>query len=168
MTRSIIAVILPVLVLSVACSETPDRTSAVETSAGSDVENANAGIDSLNSRLSGTYRDRNTRAYAELFTDSAVFEWPAFNTVRGRPALEAMVGTNWATLSDQDLKLTIASRRFAPGHATEFGAFEQSYRDPQGVRKTEYGRYVTVLARQPDGTWLIDRFFGFADSTGTR
>jgi ketosteroid isomerase-like protein len=129
---------------------------------------AGDGIDLLNSRLSRAYQDRNTVAYAELFTDSAVFEWPAFNTVRGKLGLEEMVRTNWASLSDQDLKLTIASRRFAPGHATEFGAFEQSYRDPEGVRKTEYGRYVTVLARQPDGTWLIDRFFGFADSTGTR
>jgi hypothetical protein len=29
----------------------------------------------------------------------------------------------------------------------------------------EFGRYVTVLARQRDGSWLIDRFFGFEDST---
>jgi hypothetical protein len=33
---------------------------------------------------------------------------------------------------------------------------------------TEFGRYVTVLARGPDGTWRIDRFLGFADSTSRR
>jgi hypothetical protein len=30
------------------------------------------------------------------------------------------------------------------------------------------GRYAEVLARQPDGSWLIDRFLGFEDSTVTR
>ena len=30
---------------------------------------------------------------------------------------------------------------------------------------TEFGRYVTFLVRKNDGTWLIDRFFGFEDST---
>jgi ketosteroid isomerase-like protein len=64
-----------------------------------------------------------------------------------------------------DLKLTVTSRRLASDHATEFGAFQQSWRDTGGVRMTEFGRYVTVLARQGDGTWLIDRFFGFEDST---
>ena len=64
-----------------------------------------------------------------------------------------------------NLELIVASRRFAADHATEIGAFEQSWRDSTGGRSTEYGRYVTVLARQPDGRWLMDRFFGFSDST---
>ena len=72
---------------------------------------------------------------------------------------------NWATLNDMDLRLTVSARRVASDHATEFGAFEQSFRDSSGARMTEYGRYVTVLARGPDETWRIDRFLGFADST---
>jgi ketosteroid isomerase-like protein len=107
-------------------------------------------------------------AYGALYTDSAVFEWPAFNTVRGRAGMEAMARSNWASLADMDLKLTVSSRRLAPNHVTEFGAFEQSWRDSSGVRMTEFGRYVTVLARQGDDSWVIDRFFGFADSTRPR
>ena len=126
---------------------------------------APAGIDSLNARTSQAYRDRDTKAYAALYTDSAVFEWPAFNTVRGRPAVEAMARDNWASLDSMDLKLDVASRRIAGDRATEFGAFEQSYRDSKGAHMTEFGRYVTALARQPDGSWRIDRFFGFEDST---
>ena len=125
----------------------------------------NSGIDSLNARLVQTYRTRDPKTYAMLFTDSAVFEWPAFNTVRGRAGLAAMARSNWASLNDQDLRLIVSARRVAPNQATEFGAFQQSYRDPKGVRSTEFGRYVAFLVRQGDGSWLMDRFFGFEDST---
>jgi ketosteroid isomerase-like protein len=126
---------------------------------------ATAGIDSLNAALVQAYRTHDPQAYAALFTDTAVFEWPAFNTVRGPAELAAMARNNWASLRDMDLHLTVATRRFAPDHATEFGAFEQSWRDSSGVRMTEFGRYVAVLVRQKDGKWLMDRFFGFEDST---
>jgi ketosteroid isomerase-like protein len=156
MSKSIGASTILLFVVGVACSQPPQRRSASETSAG---------IDSLNLRLVQAYRSRDPRAYAALYTDSAVFEWPAFNTVRGRAGLEAMARSNWASLDDMDLQLAVAARRVASIHATEFGAFQQSYRDPKGVRMTEFGRYVALLARQPDDSWRIDRFFGFADST---
>jgi uncharacterized protein (TIGR02246 family) len=143
------------LLLSVACTS-PRRESASD---------ASAGIDSLNARIVQAYRAHDPQAYGALYTDSAVFEWPAFNTVRGREGMEAMARSNWATLDDMDLRLSVSARRVAPDHATEFGAFEQSWRDSSGGRMTEFGRYVSVLARGNDGAWRIDRFFGFSDST---
>jgi ketosteroid isomerase-like protein len=143
------------LLLSVACTS-PRRESASD---------ASAGIDSLNARIVQAYRAHDPQAYGALYTDSAVFEWPAFNTVRGRAGMEAMARSNWATLDDMDLRLSVSARRVAPDHATEFGAFEQSWRDSSGGRMTEFGRYVSVLARGNDGAWRIDRFFGFSDST---
>src|SRR3989441_13166787 len=101
---------------------------------------ATAGIDSLNAALVRAYRTHDPQAYAALYTDTAVFEWPAFNTVRGPAQLAAMARSNWASLQDMDLRLTVSTRRVAPSHATEFGAFEQSWRDSSGVRMTEYGR----------------------------
>jgi len=138
-----------------ACGQ-PSRPSVAE---------ATAGIDSLNAHIVQAYRSHDPRAYAALYTDTAVFEWPAFNTVRGPTALAAMARENWASLRDMDLRLTVATRRVAPDHATEFGAFEQSWRDGSGVRMTEFGRYVALLLRQQDGSWRMDRFFGFEDST---
>jgi ketosteroid isomerase-like protein len=155
MNTSIGAAIVPLFVLGVACSQAPNPSAS----------DASVGIDSLNARLIQAYRNRDPQTYAALYTDSAVFEWPAFNTVRGRAGLAAMARSNWASLNDMDLQLTVSSRRVAPNHATEFGAFQQSWRDPKGVRMTEFGRYVVVLVRQGDGSWRIDRFFGFADST---
>jgi ketosteroid isomerase-like protein len=155
MKTSIGAAVIPLFVLGAACSEAPRRPAS----------EASAGIDSLNVRLVQAYRNRDPQTYAALFTDSAVFEWPAFNTVRGHAGLEAMARSNWASLNDMDLQLTVASRRVASNHATEFGAFQQSWRDSNGVRMTEFGRYVVFLARQGDSSWRIDRFFGFADST---
>jgi ketosteroid isomerase-like protein len=155
MSGSIRATILALCSLGLGCSQpAPPSTGQ-----------ATAGIDSLNARLVRAYRSRDSQAYAELYTDTAVFEWPAFNTVRGPAELAAMARSNWASLNDMDLRLTISTRRVAPNHATEFGAFQQSWRDSGTVRMTEFGRYVAYLVRQADGSWRIDRFFGFADST---
>lgn len=133
----------------------------------SELSNADAaaGIDGLNARITQAYRNHDPRAYGAVYTDSAVFEWPAFNTVRGARGLEKMAEDNWASLKDMDLRLIVATRRFAPRQATEFGAFEQSYTDASGKRSTEYGRYVAVVVQQEDGRWLLDRFLGFEDST---
>jgi ketosteroid isomerase-like protein len=133
-------------------------------SSGSRAE-ASAGIDSLNARLVRAYRDRDPQAYASLYTDTATFEWPAFNTVRGPAALAAMAKDNWSAERDVDLRLDVATRRLAADHATEFGAFQQSWSDSTGKRMTEFGRYVSFFLRQRDGSWRMDRFFGFEDST---
>jgi ketosteroid isomerase-like protein len=147
--------------LAACASEAPARAPAVDPNAG-------ARIDSLNAKLSAVYRARDSRAYPLLFTDSAVFEWPAFETVRGRPGLEALARDGWKPLDDLALRVIPSKRFIGADHATEFGAFEESWRDSTGARKTEYGRYAEVLARQPDGSWLIDHYFGFEDSTATR
>ena len=151
--RAIVALSLACL----ACASPPQPAAAAAA--------ANAGIDSLNARLVQVYRNYDAAGYAALFTDSAVFEWPAFNTVRGPAGMAAMARSNWTGLRAMDLRLIVAARRLAADHATEFGAFQQSWSDSSGARMTEFGRYVTFLARNQNGTWLIDRFFGFEDST---
>jgi len=152
---SIRVAVVSLVVACLACWQ-PSRPSSVA---------ANGGIDSLNAALVRAYRSHDPVAYAALYTDTAVFEWPAFNTVRGPTELAAMARANWAALRDMDLRLTVSTRRVAPDHATEFGAFQQSWRDSSGVRMTEFGRYVSFLLRQADGSWRMDRFFGFEDST---
>jgi ketosteroid isomerase-like protein len=156
LTKTQLSLTLLSVCASLACA-TEQRTSSGTTS-------VDAGVDSLNARVSKAYRDHDPVAYGALFTDSAVFEWPAFTTVRGRAGLEAMARTNWAALRDMDLRLDVAHRRVAPDHVTEFGAFQQSYADSAGAKSIEYGRYVAVLVPRSDG-WRMDRFFGFSDST---
>ena len=158
MKMKIRSLFVAVFVVATACSKALPPPPASE---------AGAGIDSLNARTVEAYRKHDPQMYGTLYTDSAIFEWPAFNSVRGRAGMAAMARDNWTSLKDMDLKLTVASRRIAADHATEFGAFEQSWNDSTGKRMAEFGRYVTVLARQEDGRWLIDRFFGFEDSVRT-
>ena len=158
MRASVGTTAIALCVLGIVCSDASTRAAS----------DANAGIDTLNARIVQAYRSHDDRAYGALYTDSAVFEWPAFNTVRGPANLAAMARSNWAALRDMDLRLTVSSRRIAAGHATEFGAFQQSFRDSSGARSTEFGRYVAVVVRQKDGRWLMDRFFGFSDSTRTQ
>ena len=155
-----VRVLAVALALGAVLACVPDRDESLTTS------DASVGVDSVNARLSRAYRDHDPVAYGKLFTDSAVFEWPAFETVRGPTALAAMAKSNWASLTDMDLKLEVADRRFAPDQVTEFGAFQQAYSDTSG-NHVEYGRYVAVLVRSADG-WKMDRFFGFSDSTAKR
>ena len=157
MRRFDVPSLIAALLLATACGTDHAPASAPD---------SNTGIDSLNARIERSYSDKDPRSYAMLFTDSAVFEWPAFETVRGRTALEAMARTNWTSLTNMDLKLDVAQRRIAPDHVTEFGAFQQAYTDTSG-RHVEYGRYVAVLVPAADG-WRMDRFFGFSDSTAKR
>jgi hypothetical protein len=149
---------LTTMCATLACATEPRRAAPK-----SDID---AGVDSLNARVAKAYRDHDPVAYGRQFTDSAAFEWPAFETVRGRAGLEAMARANWASLSDMDLKLDVAQRRIAADHVTEFGAFQQAYTD-SGGKHVEYGRYVTILVPGGDG-WRMDRFFGFSDSTAKR
>ena len=157
MTPSRFMTIVSGSALVLACAARPSSRDADTT----------AGIDSLNARVVQAYRTHDPEAYAALYTDTATFEWPAFNTVRGRPALQAMARSNWAALRDMNLRLDVAIRRLAPDHATELGSFQQSWSDSTGVRHTEFGRYATILVRGKDGRWLMDRFLGFEDSTRT-
>src|ERR1051326_1161645 len=90
---------------------------------------ANAAIDSLNARTIAACRPHGPKLYATLWTDSARFEWPAFNTVRGPAALADMARSNWTSLRAMDLRLDVSSRRISNDNATEFGAFQQAYTD---------------------------------------
>ena len=98
----------------------------------------------------------------------SVAEWPTIPNVRGRAALEALARDGWKPLDDLELKVIPSARRIGADHAAEFGAFEESWRDSTGARKVEFGRYAEALTRQPDGSWLIDHWLGFEDSTVTR
>jgi ketosteroid isomerase-like protein len=150
------------LLLAGACAGSPPAREAASVPA-----DANARLDTLIAHLTAAHHALDPKAYAQQFTDSAVFEWPAFNTVRGRAGLEAMARDNFAPLDDLVIRITPSVRRIAADHATEFGAFEETWNDSTGARKAEYGRYAETLARQPDGSYLIDHFLGFEDSTAT-
>ena len=78
---------LAVVLAACARQSQPARPSAGE---------ATAGIDSLNAALVHAYRTHDLLAYAALYTDTAVFEWPAFNTVRCPAELAAMARSNSA------------------------------------------------------------------------
>ncbi|MFL5579438.1 MAG: YybH family protein [Gemmatimonadaceae bacterium] len=142
-----------------ACAQ-PARNAEV----GADAASASAAIDALNARLSDAYRRRDPQAYAALYTDAAVFEWPAIPPVRGPAALAGMARDIWAAERDVELRLDVATRHIARDHASEFGAFRQTWTDTAGVRRTEFGRYATLFVRGTDGTWRMERWLGFEDS----
>lgn len=126
-----------------------------------------SGLDSLDAALMRATRARNPEAYAQLHTDSVIFEWPALNTVRSRDGLAALMKGNWSERNDLSLDITVTRRHIGRDHATEFAAYRESWVDSKGQRTNEFGRYVITLVPQKTGGWRIDHFFGFADSTRT-
>ena len=156
------------MMLTSACAAgrgTPDSAAASNTSDSTSTAAANAGLDTLNAHVAHAYATYDSRAYGALYTDNGQFEWSATPTVRGHDGLEKMAAELWPPLKELGLVLNVASRQISQDHATEFGAFQESWRDSTGGRTTEYGRYVTLNTRQPDKTWRIEHFFGFEDST---
>jgi len=154
-------------IISAACAAdrgAPASASAATVDSAS-VAAANAGLDSLDARVARAYQRYDSRAYGALYTNDAQFEWSATPTVHGPAGLEKMAAELWPPLKELALVLKVSSRQISPDHATEFGAFQESWRDSTGGRTTEYGRYVTLNARQPDNSWRIQHFFGFEDST---
>ena len=149
---------ISLLLWSAACAAVPQRP---------DRRDANAALDTVNAGIAHAYAVKDPRAYAALFTDSASFEWPAVPTVRGRSGLEAMAREVWAPLRNIELRITVASRHIAGDHATEFGAFEESWDGDSAKRHTEYGRYVSTFRRQ-HGEWRMHQWLGFEDSTRSR
>src|SRR2546427_3795966 len=71
---SISVAVVSLCIVGLACQ--PSRPSTGE---------AAAGIDSLNAALVRAYRSHDPRAYAALYTDTAVFELPAVHTGSGPP-----------------------------------------------------------------------------------
>ena len=98
MNRRRCTLLIPLLA-AIACSQERPGSSAAA---------AGAGLDSLNARIEQAYRAKDPKAYAALYTDSAAFEWPAVETVRGPAGLEAMARSLWPPLEDLDLKPRLA------------------------------------------------------------
>ncbi len=122
-------------------------------------------LDSLHLRMSALHRERDPVAYAELHSDSVVFEWPTLAPVRGRSELAALMLDNWRTRDSLRLDLTLVARRVAGVTATEVLGYRESWTAPAGQRVEEHGRFMLWLSRASDGRWYVDRFFGFSDST---
>ena len=129
MSASIKVTILSLCIVGVSCSQAPQPSTG----------QASAGIDSLNARLVRAYQTSDPQAYAALYTDTAVFEWPAFNTVRGHAELEAMARSNWATLRDMDLK----------GAPYGYTPFCDSNKDMEGFRFWKSGYWKNHLSGRP-------------------
>src|SRR5256885_16381715 len=70
---------------------------------------AAVGIDSLNARIVQAYRNHDPQAYAALYSDTAGFEWPPFNTGRGPKAPAAMGRRKLGPLQDIGLPPTVSN-----------------------------------------------------------
>lgn len=87
-----------------------------------------------------------------LYTDDAVFMPPGHPAVRGRTDLKAWV-ENFPKVTKFDLRIEEVE---GVGNLCYVrGTFSMSMRPESGPPVDDFGKYVEVRKKQPDGNWLI-------------
>jgi len=115
-----------------------------------------------------THGRRDAAALGALHADTAVYEWRGRAApLTGRAELVRHLGDVWADRRELRLSLQVSELRVHGDRAYEFGSYEETWIDLREKRVTEFGRYVTAYAREPDGQWRIARTFGFSNLIAT-
>jgi nuclear transport factor 2 (NTF2) superfamily protein len=116
-----------------------------------------------------THGRRDAQALGALHVDAAVYEWRGrAASLTGRAELVRHLGDVWANRRELRLNLEVSELRIHADRAYEFGSYEETWINPQEIRVTEFGRYVTAYAREMDGQWRITRTVGFANLVATK
>jgi uncharacterized protein (TIGR02246 family) len=94
----------------------------------------------------------------DMVTDDAVFLPPGFPTVRGKQAVEAMYKRFFPQFSNVEQTSVVEELEVAGDWAFVWGS-ESLVLVPQtgGARIEMQGKGMSILKRQPDGSWKIAR-----------
>jgi uncharacterized protein (TIGR02246 family) len=139
------AVLISILAAVAGCGTEPDR----DTSAAGDVEPA---IQASVAAYSRSLQAGQVDSFAALFTDDAVLLPPNAPAVRGREGARSIL----APMIFTEMRGTALEIENRGDLAVARGVYAFTGRlkaAPTIVRDT--GKWVAVLRRQPDGTWLI-------------
>jgi uncharacterized protein (TIGR02246 family) len=139
------AVFVPAIVLAAACSGSPEVPTAGDT----------APIDDVRNRYIAGYNAGDAAAVAALFAEDAISMPDHHATLEGRAAIESYLRDLFMQYS--------ASTTITPGEtevigdiAHEHGSFTVTLTPKAGgTAMTETGKYLVILKKGSDGTWLL-------------
>lgn len=111
------------------------------------------------------FSDRNAELATSFYAPNAVLMEPNMALIQGAaigPALKAM-------LSDPNVTMTFQPATVEAGKAADLGYVRGTYTvvttDPATRHSvTEHGKYLTIYARQADGSWKITEDISNADA----
>ena len=122
-----------------------------------DVESVTSAVNEIWDRYSSTYNAGDLGAWMSLWTDEGIQMPPDEAPRVGREAIRARNGP----LLDQftyDMRITNEEVGVAAGWAFARGRYSATLTPKAGGEFTSIdGKYMTILQRQPDGSWKIHR-----------
>ncbi len=125
-----------------------------------------AGIERLHQQETAATLSRDPVALTALWTDDAIRLSPGRPAEVGKQAIRESIERWSARPGFRVVRYVPETRDVAmlqDGWAVEWGSFDASYTEaPGGEAKELRGTVLTVLARQPDGTWRCFRRMGDA------
>ncbi len=90
---------------------------------------------------------------AASFTEDGTLLPPNMETVRGRQAIEALLGIAMGTMGLREATLRTVSIEEDGDVAFEIGDLTMTYKPQGGQARTDQGKYVLLWKRQTDGKW---------------
>ena len=120
-------------------------------------------IDSLWTRYATAADERDSTAFAELFTEDASLIFSSAPTIRGRASIQTFFGALYGPVDVTGLRVTQEDLKISGTMAAQTGTFEETFIE-QNREKTEYGRFALVVEKGEDGPWRIWRLVALMDS----
>lgn len=124
---------------------------------------AKTSIDSLWTRYAAASDQRDSAAFAELFTEDASLVFSTAPTVRGREAIGGFLATLYTGVDATGLRVVPEELKASGSLAVQSGTFEEQFIEVDS-QKTKFGRYVLFAERGPNEAWRIRRLAAIADS----
>jgi uncharacterized protein (TIGR02246 family) len=139
------------------CNSSLPAASATAAIAGAGLREA---VEEAGRRHTDAWKRGDADAAAAMYTDDALLMFPSMETVRGRAAIHAFVGSVFSTTRIDRLDVTTEELDVHGDTAYERGTYSEAYTVQGQGAKQERGRYILVWKRQLDGAWKIHRFLG--------
>lgn len=147
------------------CAAQTDTSTPYEADATVSAEDDRAAIDAVYDRFTAAYDALDPEAVVALYTDDAYYLPSGTAILKGKDSLRtqfAFLARTKEVGGDLDLSFRIIDRGIDGDLAYDIGYYRLASKQTDGTERVGVGKFITILKRQPDGTWLFqaDGFSG--------
>ena len=127
-------------------------------SAAASVEQDKAGINKTRDEYVSAWKAANAERLADLYTTDAFVLYPNQPALAGRSAILAYFKSFFAEFAQEDFELMSAEIEVVGPWAFDRGIYRwRAMPRAGGEAIADYGKYLVILQRQPDGSWKVAR-----------
>lgn len=126
--------------------------------AATSVEQAKVGINRTRNEYVAAWKAANAEQIVDLYTANAFVLYPNQPAVAGRSAIRDYFKSFFAEFAPEDFELTSAEAEVVGPWAFDRGTYRfRAVPRAGGDAIADYGKYLVILQRQPDGSWRVAR-----------